>query len=70
MASDFLQKLFLAVPIILCSFIAAHAQDQSSSAWATDLGSRYWIQPDIVYQGKSWTSLRLLTGMALPTSMT
>ena len=41
MASNFLRKLFLSVPIILCPFIAAHAQDQSSSVWATDLGSRY-----------------------------
>ena len=58
MASNFLRNLFLSVPIILCSFIAAHAQDQSSS-WATDVGSRYWVQPDIVYQGANNTLLKL-----------
>src|SRR6267154_5019553 len=55
---NFLRKLF-SVPIILCSFIGVSAQDQPSSAWATDIGSRYWVQPDIVYQGANNTPLKL-----------
>jgi len=59
MASDFLRNLFFSVPIILCSFILAHAQEGAASAWATDLGSRYWVQPDIVYQGGNNSLLKL-----------
>ena len=43
--------------VILTFAVATSAQDQS--AWATDAGSRYWVQPDIVYQGASGQSLKL-----------
>src|SRR6266850_7248335 len=59
MASHFLRNLFFSIPIILCSFVASQAQDQSSSTWATDVGSRYWVQPDIVYQGANSSLLKL-----------
>jgi acetyl esterase/lipase len=53
------QKLTLATLIVLLSFIGGHAQDQPSSPWATDVGSRYWVQPDIVYLEANNTSLKL-----------
>ena len=53
------QKLTFATLIILLSFIGGHAQNQPSSAWATDIGSRYWVQPDIVYLGANNTLLKL-----------
>src|SRR5258705_9126327 len=59
MVSNFFRHLFFSVPIILCSIIQVHAQDQSSSPWATDVGSRYWVQPDIVYQGANNSLLKL-----------
>jgi acetyl esterase/lipase len=43
--------------ILLC-FAAVCAQDQPSP-WATDAGSRYWVQPDIVYQVANNQSLKL-----------
>ena len=43
--------------VILTFAVATSAQDQS--AWATDVASRYWVQPDIVYQGASGQSLKL-----------
>jgi len=43
--------------ILLC-FAAVCAQDQLSP-WATDAGSRYWVQPDIVYQVANNQSLKL-----------
>jgi acetyl esterase/lipase len=43
--------------VILTFAVATSAQDQS--AWVTDVGSRYWVQPDIVYQGASGQSLKL-----------
>lgn len=54
-----MQKLTFATLIILSCFIAAHAQEQPSSPWATDVGSRYWVQPDIVYLSANNTSLKL-----------
>jgi acetyl esterase/lipase len=59
MASNFLRHLFFIVPIILCFVVASYGQDAPSSAWATDVGSRYWVQPDIVYQGANNTLLKL-----------
>jgi len=44
---------------LLTFVISASAQEQPSSPWATDAGSRYWVQPDIVYQGSSGQSLKL-----------
>ena len=55
----FMQKSTFAMLFILACFIAVRAQDQPSSAWATDVGSRYWVQPDIVYQGANNTQLKL-----------
>jgi acetyl esterase/lipase len=59
MPSNWLRKLFFAVPLILCFLVASYGQDRTSSAWATDVGSRYWVQPDIVYQGANNTLLKL-----------
>lgn len=59
MTTKFLRKLFFTVSIIVCFFIAGHAQDQQSSAWATDVGSRYWVQPDIVYSSANNSPLKL-----------
>ena len=54
-----MQKLAFATLIILLCFIGVHAQDQPSSPWATDIASRYWVQPDIVYLSANNTSLKL-----------
>lgn len=54
-----MQKLILATLILFSCFNAARAQDQPSSPWATDIGSRYWVQPDIVYLGANNTLLKL-----------
>jgi acetyl esterase/lipase len=54
-----MRKVFFSIVFVLLSFIAIHAQDQSSSTWATDVGSRYWVQPDIVYQGANNSLLKL-----------
>ncbi|HEX6046536.1 MAG TPA: hypothetical protein VFZ22_18725, partial [Pyrinomonadaceae bacterium] len=53
------QKLSFAALIVLLSLINGQAQDQPSSPWATDVGSRYWVQPDIVYLGANNTLLKL-----------
>jgi acetyl esterase/lipase len=46
--------------VLLGACLSALAQTQTpSSPWATDVGSRYWVQPDIVYQGASGQSLKL-----------
>jgi acetyl esterase/lipase len=47
----------LALMILLCC-AAVCAQNQLSP-WATDAGSRYWVQPDIVYQVANNQSLKL-----------
>ena len=53
-------KIVTAAALCLLIFIlTASAQEQASSPWATDAGSRYWVQPDIVYQGASGQSLKL-----------
>ena len=54
-----MRKLNLSTLIILSCFIFVSAQHQPSSAWATDIGSRYWVQPDIVYLGANNTLLKL-----------
>ena len=59
MTSDFMRNVLFAILITLFSFFAASAQDQPSSAWATAIGSRYWVQPDIVYQGANNQLLKL-----------
>jgi acetyl esterase/lipase len=48
-----------AILLLLLTISVAMAQSQPSSAWATDVGSRYWVQPDIVYQGANNQSLKL-----------
>lgn len=51
----------LAIHLLLffsCASVSAQ-EAQTSSAWATDVGSRYWVQPDIVYQGANNQSLKL-----------
>jgi acetyl esterase/lipase len=57
MASICPRNLLSSVLLVLFSFFAVNAQDHS--AWATDVGSRYWVQPDIVYQGANNQSLKL-----------
>jgi acetyl esterase/lipase len=57
MSSNRSRNLLFSVLLVLFSFFAVNAQDQS--AWATDLGSRYWVQPDIVYQGANNQPLKL-----------
>lgn len=59
MTSDFMRNVLFAILITLFSFFPASAQDQQSSAWATDIGSRYWVQPDIAYQGANNQTLKL-----------
>src|SRR5207247_1674963 len=43
--------------LLLCLSFAIQAQ--TSSDWATDVGSRYWVQPDIVYGAANNTPLKL-----------
>src|SRR5512138_887933 len=57
--SDIFVRVCLLLSLILAFGVVVLAQDQSTSAWATDAGSRYWVQPDIVYQGASGQSLKL-----------
>ena len=49
--------------MLLCSLPDAGAQEQrqqqTGSAWMTEAGSRYWVQPDIAYQGASGQTLKL-----------
>lgn len=61
------------VLLCVCLCLLAHAKAQSinaqstnmdatnktSSAWATDAGSRYWVQPDIVYKSANNHALKL-----------
>ena len=54
-----MRKALSSTVIILACCVAISAQDQPSSPWATDVGSRYWVQPDIVYQGANNTQLKL-----------
>src|SRR3954451_12349634 len=46
---------------LLVSFMAlsVHAQTTETTAWTSDLGSRYWTQPDIVYNTANSTNLKL-----------
>jgi hypothetical protein len=61
------QRFTFATLIILLYFIGGHAQDQPSSPWATDVGSRYWVQPDIVYLEANNTQLKMLhLGAVIP----
>lgn len=45
--------------LLLLTSMNVSAQDQPSTPWATDVGNRYWVQPDIVYQGANNQSLKL-----------
>ena len=54
-----MRKIAFATLLALSCLVAVSAQDQPSSAWATDVGSRYWVQPDIVYQGANNSLLKL-----------
>ncbi len=54
-----MRKIAFSTLLILLCFVAVNAQDQPSSAWVTDVGSRYWVQPDIVYQGANNSLLKL-----------
>jgi acetyl esterase/lipase len=47
--------------ILLLSFFAlsVRAQTSETTAWTSDLGSRYWTQPDIVYNTANNTNLKL-----------
>ena len=53
------QRVCCATLIVLLCLVGVNAQEQTSSAWATDIGGRYWVQPDIVYLGANNTSLKL-----------
>jgi acetyl esterase/lipase len=57
--SEIYVRVLFVLLVVLTSGVAVSAQDQTTSAWATDAGSRYWVQPDIVYQGASGQSLKL-----------
>lgn len=52
-------RVYFVLLVVLTFSVAVSAQEQATSAWATDAGSRYWVQPDIVYQGASGQSLKL-----------
>jgi acetyl esterase/lipase len=52
-----IMKIFLTFFLILFSAFTISAQ--TSSDWATDAGSRYWVQPDIVYGSGNNTPLKL-----------
>lgn len=55
----FMRKALFSTLVILFCCLAVSAQGQPSSAWATDVGNRYWVQPDIVYQGANNSLLKL-----------
>jgi len=52
-------RLLNAAMVILLSFAAIGAQEQPATPWAADAGSRYWVQPDIVYHVANNHSLKL-----------
>src|SRR4028119_1396169 len=54
-----MRQTFSVALFVLFSFSAIFAQNSSSSAWATDLGSRYWMQPDVVYGSANNYPLKL-----------
>ena len=54
-----MRNVSFSILLILFSFFAVSAQSEPSSAWATDVGSRYWVQPDIVYQSANNQLLKL-----------
>lgn len=54
-----MRNVWFSILLILFSVFAVSAQSQPSSAWATDVGSRYWVQPDIVYQSANNQLLKL-----------
>lgn len=54
-----LSYVMCAVVLLLSCSLAGVAQESTSSTWATDVGSRYWVQPDIVYQGANNQLLKL-----------
>ena len=61
MKNRLIGRTALALLVLICSAVAAPAQEQqqSGSAWMTEAGSRYWVQPDIVYQGANNQQLKL-----------
>lgn len=54
-----IKNIVFSLLLILSCFVIVSAQDQPSSPWATDVGNRYWVQPDIVYQGANNSLLKL-----------
>ncbi len=52
-------KIILPILHFLCFAFAIQAQNQPSTSFTTDIGARYWVQPDIVYGSANNTSLKL-----------
>ena len=48
-----------AIIIFLTLVFAVSLSAQSSSDWATNIGSHYWVQPDVVYNTANNTPLKL-----------
>jgi acetyl esterase/lipase len=51
-----IMRIILLSAVLLLFAVSGLAQ---STPWATDIGSRYWVQPDIVYAGGNNTQLKL-----------
>lgn len=61
MTNRWMITAFLAIHLLLffsCASVSAQ-EVRTSTAWATDVGSRYWVQPDITYQSVNNQSLKL-----------
>lgn len=52
-------QIFFVTLFVLFSFFAVSAQNSAGSPWATDVGSRYWMQPDVVYGSANNYPLKL-----------
>jgi acetyl esterase/lipase len=52
-------KRLLFLLIFLSNILFAQAQNQPTSAFGTEAGARYWVQPDIVYNVAHNTPLKL-----------
>ncbi len=52
-------KIILLILLFLCFAFAVQAQNQLSTPFTTDIGARYWVQPDIVYGSANNTPLKL-----------
>jgi acetyl esterase/lipase len=59
MKKGLFRRAALSLVALVCPLGAAAAQERPGSAWATEAGSRYWVQPDIVYQGANNQALKL-----------